>query len=69
MCCCSMKTMTEDIKAGRARAVFRVRQKLKSDELKWSPSGKVRAFGRNNRFMFDDGKVIPRHGLADGQKR
>ena len=57
------------IEAGRSRAAFRVRQKLRSDKLKWSPSGKVRAATGsesryrnrvlhlkqwNNRFMFDD---------------
>ena len=45
-----MKSIT-DIEAGRARAVFRVRQKLKSDKLKWSPSGKARAFNRNSRYQ------------------
>jgi hypothetical protein len=56
------------IEAGRSRAAFRVRQKLRSDNLRWSPSGKVRAATGsesrcrkllhlkpwNNRFVFDD---------------
>ncbi|KAL7433810.1 hypothetical protein ACHAXH_005904 [Discostella pseudostelligera] len=60
----SSMTMT-DIKAGRSRAASRVRQKLRSDGVKWSPSGKMRSAFRpgnrilhrkpwNNRFMFDD---------------